>query len=279
VATEIHLTDPQGTLHIPVPCFANPCVANEHIGPAGSKVHDKATVTSSNPTLNPTGSIRFLFYTNLHCQQGGPFGLPVNLPPAAISAFGGVGTAESISTAALAVGEYSYRTSYVPDAAAAALGFHNNPGPCEQLRIIKVRSGTSIHFGSPADAAPHASLPCYDAGCIGQTAPVGSVIHDLDSIDSTDTTRPPTGYVRFGFYEKESECRGRPTSFEDVTVVIDGGNSALGTAESSSKTLAAGDYSYKAIYFPDAAAKAFGLGASPANCEQLRITPVETPIP
>jgi len=63
VDTIIHAT----RTHVPLPCFAAGCAGQ--VGPAGSIVHDKATIVSSDPTRTPTGIVIFaLFVGNLHCK-------------------------------------------------------------------------------------------------------------------------------------------------------------------------------------------------------------------
>jgi hypothetical protein len=270
IVTEIHFPN-----HTPLACFNVFCVGN-HVGPANSLVHDLAAVISTDPNLTPTGTVRFLFWGNgktLNCT--GIPSQPQWVVPV-VPSVNGVGLAESPDIGPLPAGDYSYRTRYTPDAAAQALGFGATPGPCEQLRLINITSGTVIHHSD------HTPLDCFEPTCPpggGQVAPDGSVIHDLETVDSSDDNRPPTGTVDFAFFNDTPECDTRPASIETVAVVITGGNPSEGTAETADVTLAPGSYSFKAIYNPDAAAIALGLGQAPANCEQLRITPVETPIP
>lgn len=263
VTTVIHYAD-----HAPVPCFENPCGAGQ-VGAFNSVVHDKATVTSSNVTLNPTGSVRFAFFPNLHCTN-----TPSTTYTAPVSAFAGAGTAESANTGPLAVGSYSYKAVYSPDAAAKALGFISTPANCEQLAIIRVKTETVIH-DSNHDPLPCKFNPCGPAK--GQTAPFGTDIHDLATVDSGVYDLTPTGYVNFRFFggsglNADPECETRAISAENVPVSTAAG---VTTAESSEiLDLPVGEYSYKATFFPDAAAIARGMTShSPAPCEQLEITP------
>jgi len=124
VTTSVHLPD-----HTPAPCIVSGCRAQG--APVGAVVHDQATVTSNDAAKTPTGSARFAYYAgNLGCS-----GAPASIEVVVLSGAGNVTTAESSSTAPLTAGDYSYRTQYLPDAAAKALGFVTTPGPCEGLKV------------------------------------------------------------------------------------------------------------------------------------------------
>ncbi len=255
--TEIHSSD-----HTRFPCFEGTWPCNGQVAQAGSVVHDLATITSSVTGSTPTGKVTFArFVGDLHCTTK-----PFSLESVAVSGSGRVATAESSNIGPLVPGDYSYKAVYFPDAAAKKLGFKTKPANCEQLRVaepLKPTAKTVIHY------ADHKPLACYDVGCIGQVAPAGSVVHDLATIYSGDPTKTPTGVFTFAWFTGDMECTTTPVSLESVAVSGSGG---VATAESSNTVpLPAGSYSYKAVYFPDAAAKALGLGRTPAECEQLGI--------
>jgi hypothetical protein len=133
----------------------------------------------------------------------------------------------------------------------------------------EAKAATVIHYSN------HTPLPCFKGAppCNEQVAPAWSEVHDLATVTSSIASITPTGAVNFAFFAGTAHCTGRATSVERVAVVAANG---LGTAESSETApLAPGHYSYKAVYFPDAAAKELGLKTMPAPCEQLLVRGVD----
>jgi hypothetical protein len=89
--------------------------------PAGSSVHDKATVSGSVGT--PTGTVDFTFYTTGDCTWTGK--------PAGTVALDGTGVADpSASQGPLAAGSYSFKARYNGDAR-----YFAKDGPCEPLTV------------------------------------------------------------------------------------------------------------------------------------------------
>jgi hypothetical protein len=122
ISTIVHFRD-----HTPVPPFQG-----GQLAPAGSVVHDNATVTSSVASVTPTGTVRFAFFAgNLNCSGQ----RPPRLEQVALSGSGGVATAESSNVGPLAAGNYSYRAMYIPDQAAIEKGFESVTSACEQLGV------------------------------------------------------------------------------------------------------------------------------------------------
>ena len=112
--------------------------------------------------------------------------------------------------------------------------------------------------------------PCYEASVpnCGQTVPVHSVVHDKARVSSYGP--PPTGTVTFAFFN-DLDCRGNPVLIEVVPVQLTNSPTVSIANSSSNGPLEPGDYSYRALYNPDAAAQASGLGEVPGDCEQLRV--------
>ena len=112
--------------------------------------------------------------------------------------------------------------------------------------------------------------PCYEASVpnCGQTVPVHSVVHDKARVSSYGP--PPTGTVTFAFFN-DLDCRGNPVLIEVVPVQLTNSPTVSIANSSSNGPLEPGDYSYRALYNPDAAAQASGLGDVPGDCEQLRV--------
>jgi len=249
------------------PCFSGtpPCFGQ--VVPAGSIVHDKATLTSSDATLDPTGFVVFGFYDgNAHCSLD----RATSHETVTVGGSGGVTTAESSNTAPLAAGDYSYKAVYFPDPAAQARGFRRTPAECESLLAVGVGVDgegvdTVIHF------ADHSEVPCFATACVGRVAPAGSVVHDEATVTSSSNDLTPTGTIRFAFYEGELNCSlDRATSHEEVALSGTGG---VATAETSNTVpLTPGDYSYRAIYVPDSAAVDHGFRSTPSACEPLEVS-------
>jgi hypothetical protein len=103
-----------------------------------------------------------------------------------------------------------------------------------------------------------------------QVAPVASLVHDQATVTSSDAAKTPTGSVTFAWFAGNLHCSSRkPTSLQ--TVALAGGAGVTTTESSSVGLLAAGDYSYRAQYVPDAAARELGFVPTTSACEQLRI--------
>jgi hypothetical protein len=255
--TDIHYAD-----HSLPPCFNIGCL--HRVAPQGSVVHDSVVVTSSNPGLDPTGDVTFRWFTDTADCNGSAF----SDESVALTVAGGVGTAESSNVGPLIAGKYSYKAIYFPDTAAQALGFATTPAICEQLTVIKVKVTTIIHF------ADHTVVPCNGPGCILQVAPDGSVVHDNITVNSGFSNRTPTGTVEVAFFAGGLHCGGVTPTFETITLVAPSIPKNITTAETSDVgPLAPGDYSYRAKYWPDAAAVSKGLGSSVGPCEQLLVLP------
>jgi hypothetical protein len=115
----------------------------------------------------------------------------------------------------------------------------------------------------------HTPVTCSDPACGGQIAPVNSVVHDKATLASNQASKTPTGSVRFAYFPGRLNCTGSPATLQLVALA---GGAGVTTAESSSTVpLAAGDYSYRVQYVPDAAAIALGFVPLPSRCEPLRV--------
>jgi hypothetical protein len=260
VTTVIHLAD-----HTPAPCFAERCKGR--VAPASSVVHDLATIASNDPAKTPTGTVEFRFWkANRDCS--GRIPTRVEGPIALIEVSPGVASAESSDAGPLDAGVYSYGVRYFPDDAAKAQGFRASEADCEPLRVIKVSVGTLIRF-QDGQKVPS----CTVAGCEGQVAPSGSVVQDKATVTSEtsgpDPDRTPTGSVEFAFFAGDLRCGGSPSTVQ--TSILSGSRRVTTADSADTGPLAPGNYSYKAVYLPDAAAKALGLGSAAADCEQLLV--------
>jgi len=124
VGTEVLAVPPATAL-----CNFNNC--NVKVVASGSSVYVKATITSSDPSATPTGSVSIAYFTGTSsCNVR-----PASMQTVALSGGSGVTTAQSSNYGPLAVGTYSFKVQYIPNAAATALGFVGAPGECAGLLV------------------------------------------------------------------------------------------------------------------------------------------------
>jgi hypothetical protein len=95
--------------------------------PAGSTVHDKATVSGTAGT--PTGTVTFTFFTSIDCTTGGS--------PAGTVALDATGVAHpSMSEGPLSAGSYSFRAHYN-----GSVVYMPADSPCEPLTVTPAAFG------------------------------------------------------------------------------------------------------------------------------------------
>ena len=134
--------------------------------------------------------------------------------------------------------------------------------------------------GPPTDVVTHirnqsGDLPCFNPSnsgptCAGQVTVAGDVVWDVAKVFSN--LGLPTGTVEFRFYVGTAHCDlAQHTTQEFVTAVGPIAFNTTGASSSSFGYIPAGSYSYRAIYHPDAAAQALGIGRTPGECEQLLV--------
>ena len=139
---------------------------------------------------------------------------------------------DSSETDPLAAGSYSYQAVYSGDN-----NYATSTGPCEPFKIAQASSSTDTvvkdHGGNVVDAANPAAL--------------GSQVHDTATVTSGNDSFTPSGTVTYHLYSG-LECNVDNAIGDPETVTMSGGN-----VPDSSETdpLAAGSYSYQAVYSGD----------------------------
>jgi hypothetical protein len=115
--------------------------------PAGSTVHDKATVSSSNSSFNPSGTVTFTFYTSGDCSTGGS-------PAGTVTIVNGVAH-PSNSEGPLVAGAYSFQATYAGDG-----NFNGSTSACEPLTVTPVGQGcTPGYWKNHQDSWPFPYTP------------------------------------------------------------------------------------------------------------------------
>ncbi len=207
--------------------------------PLGSSVFDTATVTPTPGTgFTPTGSVAYTFFTSFDCTTGGT--------PAGGGALAGGVPPNSNTEGPLAAGSYSFRAVFT----SGDSNFGGSTSTCEPLTI---NAGTS----STATVIKNAVGGTTVAGPL----PLGSSVFDSSTVTPTPAAFTPTGSVAYTFFTSV-DCTTGGTPAEGGVLV--GG---VPPNSSTKGPLAAGSYSFQAIYSGDA-----NFAGSTSGCEPLTIT-------
>src|SRR5262245_56608159 len=182
-------------------------------------MHDLATVTVTPTLAASTDNVVFTFFTNGTCEGTGSAAGTVALN----GANPGV-SHPSNNTADLAPSDYAFRASWAGDT-----NYTGNTSSCENFSVSKGTStvATTLHRGSSAgEGTPRVVA-------MGDTVPLGTVMHDLATVTVTPTFAAPTGNVVFTFFTNGT-CEG--TGSAAGTVALNGANP--GVAHPSYNTVA-----------------------------------------
>src|SRR5437016_1368254 len=159
--------------------------------PAGSTVHDKATVSGSFGT--PTGTVTFTFFTTSStCTGTSVASGTVTLDASGVAH-------PSASQGPLSAGSYSFIAHYNGDP-----NYTATDSPCEPLEVTALTPTalTEIHNASHN---------------VVVAVPAGTTVHDKATLAGAFGT--PTGTVTFTFFTTSSTCTG--TSVASGTVTLD----------------------------------------------------------
>ena len=202
---------------------------SEVAGPtAGASANDSSVVTPSG-SLTATGTVAYSLYANDSCT-----GTPTATDTENLNDDGTV--PNSVSSAALDAGSYSYEATYSGDS-----NYDGSTAGCEPFTVAV---GTSTIATTTWTTGLYA----------GSRAFASSVVTQSGSITAAGT-------VAYSFYANDS-CTDTPTTTSTVTLNDDG------TVPDSTRTgpLAAGSYSYEAVYSGDS-----NYAGSSATCEPFTI--------
>src|SRR2546430_1583139 len=158
--------------------------------PAGSTVHDKATVSGSFGT--PTGTVTFTFFTASSACTGASVGSgTVTLDASGVAH-------PSASQGPLSAGSYSFIAHYNGD-----LNYTATDSPCEPLTVTALTPTalTEIHDASHTPVV---------------TVPAGTTVHDKATLAGAFGT--PTGTVTFTFFTASSACTRASVGSGTVTL-------------------------------------------------------------
>ena len=152
--------------------------------PAGTTVHDQATVTGGLGT--PTGTVTFKWFLNGTCDGAAA------QTSAAIALNGsGIADATTFAFTPNAAGSFSFQATYSGDGT-----YNGSTGACEPLTVTKLASTTVTDIHN----ADHQVI---------LSAPIGSTVHDKATVSGSLTT--PTGTVDFTstWATRPARARGR----------------------------------------------------------------------
>jgi hypothetical protein len=167
-----------------------------------------------------TGTVTYTFFTNGSCDSDG-VAQTVDIVE---------GTPDpSAHTLSLAAGSYSYLASYSGDST-----YDSSVGECETFSVGMVPSSTSTVLNDAATNAPW-----------GGTETAGAQAYDTSTVSGGIVGFDPTGTVTYSYFTNGT-CDGPAASTQDVTLA--GG---LVPNSATTATLAAGSYSFDAIYAGD----------------------------
>jgi hypothetical protein len=186
----------------------------------GTTVHDSATVGTPVNGFTITGTVTYSFFSN-----GGCSGTPVFTQDQTLSG----GVVPNSSSQTLGAGSYSYSATYGGDT-----NYSSSTGTCEPITIGRADTGTATSVINEANGAD----------VTGQAVALGTSVHDSARVSPQVSGFTATGTVTYSFFSN-GDCSGTATSTQTVT--LSGG----AVPNSSSQTLNAGSYSYKASYSGD----------------------------
>ncbi len=221
--------------------------------PAGTVVHDSATVSGNQGT--PTGTVSFYWYPpGVTCNNDG-----TNVGQATSSgshALDGAGVAHpSASQTPATAGTYYFQAHFPGDG-----NYLEAYGPCEALTVNAATVATSIHTGTHT---------------VTTSVVAGTTVHDSATVTGSGAT--PTGNVDFFWYPDGVTCAAGGTNSANATasgagVVLD----ANGTAHPSTAQTPAtvGTYAFQAHYLGS-----LTYPAAWGPCETLTVTAVAAVTP
>jgi hypothetical protein len=183
--------------------------------PLGSTVTDQATVSGTGAGT-PTGTVTFTFFTNGTCTGTGS--------PAGTGTLASGVASSSAEGPLSAVGSYSFQASYSGDS-----NYTGSTGNCEPFTVSKASTQTLTSVLSGTTPVTSVAL--------------GTSVTDQATVSGTGAGTP-TGSVTFTFYANGG-CTGTGTGAGTGTLASGVANSA------PSGSLAAGSYSYLAVYSGD----------------------------
>src|SRR2546427_828423 len=203
--------------------------------PAGTTVHDKATLAGAFGT--PTGTVTFTFFTTSSTCTGTSVG-PSNVTLDAS------GVAHpSANQGPLSAGSYSFIAHYNGDP-----NYTATDSPCEPLEVTALTPTFFLMIRRP----PRSTL-----------FPYTTLFRSHDKATLAGAFGTPTGTVTFTFFTTSSTCTG--TSVASGTVTLDA--SGVAHPSASQGPLSAGSYSFIAHYNGDP-----NYTATDSPCEPLEVT-------
>jgi hypothetical protein len=206
------------------------------LAPSGSEVtgasfHDTANVTGV-PGATPTGIVTYSLFENDGCTGTPASSQNVTLISGSVLA--------SSSTGELAAGNYSFQAMYYGDG-----NYLASTSSCEMFSVGKApTTTTTVVLDSFGDNVTNTEIP------------LGSTVTDNATVTGTPQPFTITGTLTYNFFTTNSNCTA---SFLSGTV-------AVGSQSNPQGPLAAGNYSFQAIYNGDS-----NYPGSTGSCEPFSV--------
>ena len=179
--------------------------------------------------FTPTGTVSYLFWTNGTCANtGSNAGTTLSLG------------SKSSTTAPLAAGSYSFQVSYSGDS-----NYNESASICEPFSVATAPSDTNTVVDDAGTNSPW-----------GSTETTGASAYDTSTVTGV-AGFAPTGRISYTFWSNGT-CAN--------TGAGAGTNLSLGSKSTTEGPLAAGSYSFEAVYSGDA-----NYATSTSSCESFAV--------
>lgn len=213
----------------------------------GTPIHDLAilSATSTATTTAPTGTITFYMYNNEACKT------PVTRTQANVAVVNGQATSKTIPAA---IWWISYKAHYSGD-----MNYPAADSTCQVVNVTQpANRGEALVTTTIYNASSSTAL-------IGTGVPIGTWVYDKVTVDPATmkaTSTVPSGTVTFNFFNNNT-CSGAPADVQHDVPLLNG------QAQSSSRQLSLGHYSYLVVYNGDSQYR-----DKKASCEPVTATAI-----
>lgn len=214
----------------------------------GAAAYDTSTVTGVTG-FAPSGKLTYTFFTDGTCTTSSYTDTVDLLSNGSVP--------NSTSTAPLAAGSYSFRAVYAGDT-----NYNGSTGPCEDFAVAQAASSITTTVYDPTIKGPWSG-----------TETLGATAYDTSSLAGGVTGFDPTGTVIYTLYPNKScAAPSTPLNSTEATSTV---KLTAGSVPDSDPTdaLAAGDYSFQAVYSGDN-----NYAGSTGSCEPFSVAPATTAI-
>jgi hypothetical protein len=212
----------------------------------GASAYDTSSLSGAVGGIAPTGTVSYVFWINGGCSSTGTdagSGLALG--------------ANSNPEGPLAAGSYSFEAIYSGDG-----NYAGSTSACEPFSVVKAPTSISTVVFNAGTNAPWAG-----------TEQTGASAYDTSSLSGKQDSIVPSGTVTYNFFTNGS-CTNPAASSSAQTVTVTG----MVPNSSTQSNLAAGSYSFDAVYSGDGNYTGSTSGCEPFSVSGVvsQITPTQT---